>query len=45
MTFAFACVGAVVAMRIEDYYPRASAGGTARMRKAASRRITARKPI
>jgi site-specific recombinase XerC len=27
MTFAFARIGAVVAMRVEDYYPRASADG------------------
>ena len=49
MTFAFARIGAVVAMRVEDYYPRASAGGSACMRKAASatrcRRITISKPI
>ena len=25
MTFGFARIGAVVAMRVEDYYPRASA--------------------
>jgi integrase/recombinase XerD len=36
MTFAFARIGAVVAMRVEDYYPRANAGGCACMRKAAS---------
>jgi len=49
MTFAFARVGAVVAMRVEDYYPTASAGGCGCMRKAASamkcRRITLSKPI
>jgi len=49
MTFAFARIGAVVAMRVEDYYPRASAGGCACMKKAASamkcRRITISKPI
>ena len=49
MTFAFARIGAVVAMRVEDYYATASAGGCGCTRKAASatkcRRITLSKPI
>ena len=48
MTFAFARIGAVVSMRVEDFFPRASAGGSARTKKAASatrcRRITIWKP-
>ena len=50
MIYSFARIGAVVAMRVEDYYPpAASAGGCGCMRKAASamrcRRITTSKPI
>jgi integrase len=36
MTYAFARIGAVVAMRVEDYYPKASAGGCGCARRAAS---------
>jgi integrase/recombinase XerD len=36
MTYAFARIGAVVAMRVEDYTPPASAGGCGCTRKAAS---------
>ncbi len=49
MTFAFARVGAVVAMRVEDYYPKASVGGSGCMKKVANgtrcRPITPWKPI
>ena len=49
MTFAFARIGAVVAMRVEDYYPKGKrSGGSACMRKAVSgmrcRRTTTWKP-
>jgi site-specific recombinase XerC len=48
MTFAFARIGAVVAMRVEDYYPRANVGGSGCTRKVANamrcRRITTWKP-
>ena len=51
MTFAFARIGAVVAMRVEDYYPKQGQAlvGSVCMRKAASgmrcQRITRPKPI
>jgi site-specific recombinase XerC len=49
MTFAFARVGAVVAMRVEDYYPNGKRWWCGCMRKAASamrcRRTTISKPI
>jgi site-specific recombinase XerC len=48
MTYAFARIGAVVSMRVEDYFAKVSAGGSASTRKAASatkcRRITSSKP-
>jgi site-specific recombinase XerC len=48
MTYAFARIGAVVAMRVEDYYRRASGGGCACTRKAVSgtrcRRTTSSRP-
>jgi hypothetical protein len=48
MTFAFARIGASVGMRVELTIPRASAGGSVCIRKAASvtrcRRITLLKP-
>jgi len=49
MTFAFARIGAVVAMRVEDYYPKGKRWWVRCMKKAASdmrcRRITPWKPI
>jgi hypothetical protein len=49
MTFAIARIGAVVAMRVEDYYPKGKRCGSACTKKAESgmrcRRITTWKPI